>query len=141
MRLTAVSKTIGLACIALLVGACTANVRSVNEKVIKSVRVGDITILLQSSSGEIRSGENNLILSFTDASGSPVDIPAASLRFYMPAMGAMAEMNDIANLTTTETPGRFQARVDIEVAGSWEAMISFQGPRGTEQTSMSVNSK
>jgi hypothetical protein len=59
----------------------------------------------------------------------------------MPAMGSMAEMNDVAELTTTETPGKFRALVNIEVAGSWEAMVSFQGPRGTEQATMNVTAK
>jgi hypothetical protein len=100
-----------------------------------------MTITLSSVSGEIKSGENDLMLSFTDASGKPADVPAASLKFHMPAMGSMAEMNDAATLTTTDTPGKFQARVDIQVAGSWEARISFQGPRGTEQAAMTVTAK
>ena len=112
-----------------------------NEKIIKSTKSGDITISLSNASGEIRSGENDLMLSFTDASGKPIDMQAASLKFHMPAMGAMAEMNNVTALTTTGTPGKFQARVNVEVAGTWEAMISFQGPRGTEQATMSVNAK
>ena len=82
-----------------------------------------------------------MTLSFTGASGNPLDVPAASLKFHMPAMGAMAEMNDVAALTTTDTRGKFHARVNIEIAGTWEAMISFQGPRGTEQATMSVTAK
>ena len=94
-----------------------------------------------SASGEIKSGENDLTLSFTDASDKPLAMPAASLKFYMPAMGAMAEMNDVATLTTTGTPGKFKVRVTIEVGGSWEAMISYQGARGTEHATMSVTAK
>jgi hypothetical protein len=65
-------------------------------------------------------------------------VTAASLKFRMPAMGAMAEMNDIATLTTTDTNGKFRAHANIEVSGSWEAGISFQTPKGTEQVTMSV---
>ena len=82
-----------------------------------------------------------MTLSFSGASGNPLDVPAASLKFHMPAMGSMAEMNDVATLTTTGTPGKFRAVVNLEVAGTWEAMISFQGPRGTEQATMTVNAK
>jgi polyribonucleotide nucleotidyltransferase len=82
-----------------------------------------------------------LILSFTDASGKPVDVTAASLKFQMPAMGSMAEMNDVATLTTTNTPGKFLGKVDIEVAGTWEGMITYQGPQGTGQVSMTVQAK
>jgi len=124
-----------------VLSACERSGSSSGEKIVKSTRSGDTTIALSSASGEIKSGENDLTLSFTDASGNPVDVPAASLKFYMPAMGSMAEMNDVATLTTTGTPGKFKVRVNIEVAGSWEAMISFQGSRGTEQATMSVTAK
>ena len=125
----------------LMLAACGRSGPSDNEKVIKSTKSGDITISLSSANGEIRSGENELMLSFTGASGKPIDMPAASLKFHMPAMGSMAEMNDVVALTTTGTPGKFQARVNVQVAGTWEAMISFQGPRGMEQATMSVNAK
>ena len=132
---------IAIAAILLVSAACGRTAPSSNEKIIKSAKSGDITISLSSASGEIRSGENDVMLSFTDASGKPVDMPAASLKFHMPAMGSMAEMNDVATLTTTDTRGKFHAQINIEVAGSWEAMISFQGLRGTEQATMSVNAK
>lgn len=125
----------------MLISAACRRDSSTAEKVIKSVKAGTTTVTLSSASGEIKSDENALTLSFTDASGSPVNIPAASLKFYMPAMGSMAEMNDVAELTTTETPGKFRALVSIEVAGSWEAMITFQGSHGTEQTTMNVTAK
>lgn len=137
-RSIAVSLTVAAV---LIAAACSGGGASGAQKVIKSVRSNDLTITLSNASGEIQSGDNELTLSFADASGKPVDVPAASLKFHMPAMGAMAEMNDMATLTTTDTPGRFHARVSIEVAGSWEAMISFQGKRGTEQATMSVNAK
>jgi len=124
-----------------VLSACERSGSSSGEKIVKSTRSGDTTIALSSASGEIKSGENDLTLSFTDASGNPVDVPAASLKFYMPAMGSMAEMNDVATLTTTGAPGKFKVRVNIEVAGSWEAMISFQGSRGTVQATMSVTAK
>jgi hypothetical protein len=121
--------------------ACTGGRSSGGEKTIKSTRSSDTTIALSSATGEIKSGENEMTLSFTGASGNPLDVPAASLKFHMPAMGAMAEMNDVAELTTTDTRGKFHGRVNIEIAGTWEAMISFQGPRGTEQATMSVTAK
>jgi hypothetical protein len=96
---------------------------------------------LASSTGELKKGDNDLFLIFTDSSGKPVDAGAASLKFYMPEMGSMAEMNDQATLTTTATPGRYQARVNIEVAGTWEALVSYQGPQGSGQASMTVTAK
>lgn len=141
MRIRTSVILIAIAGFLLMLAACGRLGPSSGEKIIKSTKSGDITISLSSASGEIRGGENELVLSFTGASGKPIDMPAASLKFHMPAMGSMAEMNDVAALTTTGTPGRFQALVNVEVAGTWEAMISFQGPRGTEQETMSVNAK
>ncbi len=141
MRTRTIIISIAIAISLLIVAACGRSGASGSEKVIKSTKSGDTTITLSSSTGELKSGENDLMLSFTDASGKPVDVPAASLKFHMPAMAPMAEMNDAATLTKTDTPGKFRARVNIEVAGTWEAMISFQGPRGTEQATMTVIAK
>jgi ABC-type uncharacterized transport system YnjBCD substrate-binding protein len=111
------------------------------EKVIKSAKAGEMTVTIASSNGELKNGENDLIVTFTDASGNPVDVGAASLNFHMAAMGAMAEMNDKATLTTTETPGKYRAQVAIEVAGTWEAQVKYQGAHGAGQTTMTVQAK
>ncbi len=141
MRITTIVISIAIVSFVAMLAACGGSRPSSNEKTIKSTKSGDITISLSSAGGDIKSGENELVLSFNAASGKPMEVPAASLKFHMPAMGSMAEMNDLATLTTTETPGKFRALVNIEVAGSWEAMISFQGPLGTEQATMSVTAK
>ncbi|HXG93978.1 MAG TPA: FixH family protein [Blastocatellia bacterium] len=114
------------------------------EKTIKSIDSSDnkLTITLANASGELKSGDNELVLSFTEkSSGKPVDIKAASLVFHMPGMGAMAEMNDQAALTTTDTPGRFRAHVTIEMAGTWEARIGYEGQIGSGQASFNVQAK
>jgi len=141
VRIRTIVISIAIAIFFVSLTACGGSGSPGSEKTIKSTKSGDTTISLLSASGEIKSGENDLTLSFADAAGKPLDVPAASLKFYMPAMGAMAEMNDVATLTTTDTPGKFKVRVAIEVGGSWEAMISFQGARGTEHATMSVNAK
>jgi len=112
-----------------------------NEKVIKSMKSGELTITLSSSTGELKNGENDLMITFFDGAGKPVDVGAASLSFHMAAMGSMAEMNDRATLTTTEIAGKYRARVNIEMAGSWEAQIKYQGPHGSGRESMTVRAK
>jgi YtkA-like len=125
---------------ASFVAACrTAN--SSNEKVIKSVKSGEMTITLSNSTGELKNGENDLMITFFDGLGKPVDVGAASLNFHMAAMGSMAEMNDRATLTTTEIPGKYRAQVTIEMAGSWEAQIKYQGSRGSGRESVTVKAK
>jgi len=111
------------------------------EKVIKSAKAGEMTVAISSATGELKNGENDLMVTFADASGNPVDVGAASLNFHMAAMGAMAEMNDKATLTTTETPGKYRAQVNIEMAGTWEAQVKYQGSHGSGQTTMTVQAK
>jgi hypothetical protein len=129
-----------IAAIALLAAAC-GGAKSGSEKVIKSAKAGDMTITLANATGELKNGENELMLEFTDASGKRIDVGAASLKFRMVAMGSMAEMTDGAALVTTDTPGKYRAQVSLEVPGTWEAIVAYQGPHGTGQATMSVNAK
>ncbi len=121
--------------------ACRSADLSGGEQVIKSTKSGEMTVTLSSSGGELKNGENELMVTFTDASGKPVDVGAASLNFHMAAMGSMAEMNDRATLTTTDTPGKYRAKVNIEMAGTWEAQVKYQGQHGTGQVSLNVQAK
>jgi hypothetical protein len=124
-----------------LVAACRGTAPSGGEKVIKSTKSNEMTVTLSSAAGALKSGENQLMVTFTDASDKPVDVGAVSLIFHMAGMGTMAEMNDKATLTTTETPGKYRAQVNVEMAGTWEAQIKYQGQHGTGQVSMSVQAK
>jgi hypothetical protein len=121
--------------------SCGGNQASGGDKVIKTTKAGDVTVALMSDTGDLKNGENDLLLTFADASGNPVDVGAASLTFHMPAMGAMAEMNNRSTLTTTDAPGKYRAQVNIEMPGTWEARIAYEGPRGKGQTTMSVQAK
>ena len=140
MKTKSVLATLAITLTFLFVAACRS-AGSSDEKLIKSVKSGDMTVTLSSSTGELKSGDNEVMVTFTDASGKPVDVGAASLNFHMAAMGSMAEMNDRGTLTTTETPGKYRAKVNIEIAGTWEAQVKYQGAHGTGQTSMNVQAK
>ena len=125
-----------------LAAACGSKSSSVdNGKVIKSAPVGNLSVTLSSSSGQLKHGGDEFLVTFKDSSGKPVDVGAAALTFHMPQMGSMAQMNDHATLTTTDTPGIYRAKAEIEVAGEWQAQISFEGPAGKGQTSFSVTAQ
>jgi hypothetical protein len=141
MKTKAVLATMALTLALLLVAACRSIGSSGGEKVIKSAKAGDMTVTLANATGELKNGENEVMVTFTDAAGKPVDVGAASLNFHMAAMGSMAEMNDRATLTTTETPGKYRAQVNIEMAGTWEAQVKYQGAHGTGQATMNVQAK
>jgi hypothetical protein len=107
-------------------------------KVIKAVPVGNLTATLSNDSGVLKRGNQELTISFTDASGKPVDVGAMSLNFHMDQMGTMAAMNDSATFTTTSTPGVFRGKVNIEVGGEWQGQLAYEGPAGKGKTTFSV---
>ena len=110
-------------------------------KVIKAVPVGNLTATLSSGPGQLKQGDQEVTLSFTDASGKPVDVGAVALNFHMPAMGGMAAMNDAVTFTTTGTPGVYQGKVNIGMAGEWQAQLAYEGPAGTGKTTFSVTAR
>ena len=64
-----------------------------------------------------------------------------ALIFHMPGMGSMAEMNDQATFTTTDTPGVYRGRANIEMAGEWQAQIAYEGPAGKGAFSLPIVAK
>ncbi len=132
--------------IAVFAAACggtdTVGNGSATGKEIKSGPAdNNLTATLSSSDGVLRKGKQTLTLKFTDQSGKPVDVGAASLNFYMPAMGTMATMNNPAVLTTTETPGVYSGSVNLEMSGEWQAQISYQGPAGNGKANIPVSAQ
>jgi len=126
----------------LTVAACGSKTASVDTgKVIKSGPIGNLTVTLSSPSGQIKHGADEFFITFKDSSGKPVDVGAAALTFHMPQMASMPVMNDPATLTTTDTPGVYRAKASIEMAGEWQAQVSFEGSAGKGQTSFSVTAK
>ena len=122
--------------------ACTKPTNSVTTgKSIASTTVNNLTATLSNSTGQLKSGSQEVTLAFTDASGKTVDVGAASLNFHMPAMGSMAAMNDAVTLTTTSTPGVYNGKVTISMAGEWQGQLAFEGPAGTGKATFSVTAR
>lgn len=107
-------------------------------KVINSVPIGNLTVTLSNDAGQLKTGNQEVMVTFSDSSGKPGDVGAASLNFHMAQMGTMAAMNDQATFTTTATPGIYRGKVNIEMAGEWQAQIAFEGPAGSGKTTISV---
>lgn len=97
------------------------------KKIVEKKVKDDLTVTLSNAEGQLKNGEQDIMLVFTDGNGKPVEIKAASLNFNMPAMGSMAEMNSSATLNTTGKPGRFKGNVNIGMAGEWIAQTSYEG--------------
>ena len=137
--------TIVLSVVLLIAAACgsktgteTSGSNVPTGKVIKTVPVGNLTATLSNDSGVLKRGNQELTISFTDASGKLVDVGAISLNFHMDQMGTMSAMNDSATFTTTSTPGVVRGKVNIEVGGEWQAQLAYEGPAGQGKTTFSV---
>ena len=128
--------TFGVVAVLLTAAACGSD-----AKEIKSGKVGSLTVTISNGEGVLRHGDEEFTVTFKDATGKPVDVGAASLNFYMPSMGTMPVMNNTAALTTTGTPGVYRAKAKIEMAGEWQAQISYEGPAGSGKGSFLVTAQ
>ena len=142
MKKSLIVITIALGVVFVIAAACGSKTGSYESvptgKVIKAVPVGNLTATLSNESGVLKRGNQELTISFTDASGKLVDVGAMSLNFHMDQMGTMSAMNDSATFTTTNTPGVFRGKVNIEVGGEWQTQLAYEGPAGKGKTTFSV---
>ena len=130
--------------LAVLLAACGSSQQQGGSsgKVIKSAPAGNgLTVSLATSDGVLRHGDSQFTLTFADASGKPVDVDAVALTFHMPQMGTMAEMNDQATFTTTATPGVYNGKAQIQVAGEWQTKITYEGPAGRGQATFPITAQ
>jgi len=107
-------------------------------KTVKTGTVNNLTVTLATSDGTIKNGANNFTLVFTDASGKPVEVGAASVNFFMPSMGSMAAMNNAATLTTSGKPGVYNGKVNLQMGGEWQVQIAYEGAAGKGKTSFPI---
>jgi hypothetical protein len=101
----------------------------------------NLTATLSNADGVLKKGKQEFNLTFTDASGKAVDVGSAALNFRMPAMGGMSEMNSGATFTTTGTPGSYKGKAEIDMAGEWQAQVTYEGPAGKGAFSLTVAAK
>ena len=146
MKTSAIVIAVALGVMIVIAAACgskTGTESSSNTptgKVIKTVPVGNnLTVTLSNDSGVLKHGNQALTVSLTDAAGKPVGVNAMLLNFHMDQMGTMVAMNDSVTFTTTNSPGVFRGKVNIEVGGEWQAQLAYESPAGKGKTTFSVN--
>lgn len=111
-------------------------------KTIKSGTAGNnLTATIANSDGVLRKGKQTFTLTFSDATGKPVEVGSAAVNFHMPAMGTMAVMNNPATLSTTSTPGVYTGNVNLEMAGEWQAQITYEGPAGKGRANLPITAQ
>ena len=137
-----IAMLISLLTVAILIVACGAKESTQAGKVIKSAPAGNnLTVSLATADGVLKHGNTEFTVTFADASGKPVDVGAVALTFHMPQMGTMAAMTDSATFTTTDTPGVYRGKANIETAGEWQVKITYEGPKGRGQATFPVTAQ
>jgi hypothetical protein len=119
-----------LAMIALTLACNSSNNAAASKTVVSGPAGNNLTATISNADGTLRKGSQEFTLTFADSSGKPVDVGAAAFNIHMAAMGSMAAMNNAATLTTSGTPGVYRGKVEIDMAGEWQAQITYEGPAG-----------
>ena len=129
---------LGFVCL-LFLAACGQS--GGGNAVIATAPAGAMTVTMSNAKGYLTSGENEFTLEFKDGAGQPADVGAITLFFDMPAMGAMPYMKDDATLTTTDKPGVYRGRVNLQMKSTWQARLTYKGPAGEGQANFPINAK
>jgi ABC-type Fe3+-hydroxamate transport system substrate-binding protein len=136
---------IGMAVFLAACGSSGSNATAPNSGTGKTIATGpagnNMTATISNADGSMKKGQQEFTLTFTDTSGKAVDVGNAAFTLHMAAMGSMAAMNDSATLTTTGTPGVYKGKIDVDMAGEWQAQITYEGPAGKGSFTLPVIAK
>lgn len=107
-------------------------------KEITSQRAGDLTLFLQSESGELAQGQNRFVVAFRSADNQPVDPGKVTIGASM-AMPGMAPMVAEMELKPSGTPGAFEASGDFKMSGAYVFEVRWDGPAGKGSSSFTTS--
>ena len=101
--------------------------------------VNDLTVTLSSPTGQLKNGDNDVLIEFRDSAGQSVDVGTVrfELNMNMPGM----QMNEGAAIQSAGAPGRYSAKIKVGMAGDWTGKISYDGPRGRGETTVTLSAK
>jgi len=101
--------------------------------------VNDLTVNFIAREGALRQGNNQVLIEFRDRNGQLVDV--GNVKFDMDMNMPGMQMHSGSTIERTNTPGRYRAKIKIDMSGDWSAKISFEGPRGKAERSFSLTVK
>jgi hypothetical protein len=104
-----------------------------------SQAVNDLTVNFIHPQAQLRRGNNEIIIEFRNAQGQLVDV--GNVKFNMDMNMPGMQMHSGGTIERTKIPGQYRAKIKIDMAGDWNAKISFDGPHGKGQQSFSVTAK
>ena len=127
--------------LALALGSAGCSSRKVdtgNLKPVDTRTVGNLTIVLMSSTGELKQGQNDFVVQFRDQQGRPVDVGDVQLSSSM-TMPSMAPMSGDSQVTPTGQTGTYRVKSNFAMSGAWHFTISWKGPYGQGSTAFNSN--
>ena len=121
-----------------LVGCGATNVDTANLKEVAIHVVGNVTIVLLNTTGELKQGQNEFVVQFRDAKGQPVDVGNVQLGSSM-SMPSMAPMSGDSEITPTGQTGTYRVKSNFAMSGAWHFTVSWNGPSGQGSTAFNSN--
>jgi len=101
--------------------------------------INDLSVNFLGRGGGLSKGDNDLVIEFRDHNGQLVDV--GNVKFDMDMNMPGMQMHSGGTIERTNTPGRYRAKLKIDMSGDWNAKISFGGPRGKAERSFSLTVK
>jgi hypothetical protein len=89
--------------------------------------------------GDLHNGQSEVLVRFTDSSGQPKDVGEVKTDLSMNMPGML--MNSGGEVSKTNTPGVYRAKLKPQMGGDWAVKLSWQGPAGEGQVEIPVNVK
>ena len=130
-----------LAAVAFIAACGSSNMATPGKTIASGPAGNNLTATIATADGTLRKGQQEFTLTFTDASGKPVDVGAVAFNNHMAAMGSMGAMNNTATLKTTGVPGVYNGKVEIDMAGEWQAQITYEGAAGKGSFTLPIVAK
>ena len=122
-----VNRTVSLALLAIVFFPALASAGDA-----RLVRAGDLALSISVAPDPPQAGENQLLVTLTDARGVPVVGAALALVWDMPAMGAMPEMKGAGQVTPREG-GRYVVSYPLSMNGDWYLRLAVDAPGHAHQ--------
>jgi hypothetical protein len=116
-----------------------ASARKITSPPFATQTVSDLTVKLMAPAGQLQKGDNDVLIEFRDSGGQLVDVGNVNFTIDMNMPGMMASGGGPAQ--KTGTAGQYRAKVKADMAGDWNASVSYQGPDGHGQSTFPINVK
>jgi len=116
-----------------------ASARKITSPPLATQTVNDLTVQLSSPGGQLKNGDNDVLIEFRDSGGQLVDVGTVKFEANMNMPGM--QMHEAAKIQSAGMPGRYRAKIKVGMAGDWNANLSYDGPHGHGETTITLGVK